>query len=238
MSGGRSSGKGGSAGRTAHRIEARFARWDEFLDARLDVNPAGLFLAGSFDLDVGDDVVAHCSFPDDADGARFAGRVLWRRLRGGSQPGLLPGIGVVLRTSSITAFRRVVEHAEGTAGLAGRKQERFTQTMSIQCVFGRRNPVDVAGEVIDISVSGVAIRVAHRPSVDDPVFLTFDDRLLGTIEAAGFVTWVRGGPPATGTTASVGVELRFTDDVDRNAWERIVGRAKAEARISAKYGDG
>ncbi|MBN1772002.1 MAG: PilZ domain-containing protein [Deltaproteobacteria bacterium] len=228
---------GGSRGgsRNARRLNAPFSSYEEFLEARLDVQPAGLFLAGKFDLEVGEDVVAHCSFPGDADAVRLNGRVLWRRLRGGTDRATRPGLGVLLRTSSLATFRRLVEHAEGRSGLAGRGQERFPARFSATCTFGNRQPVRTAGEVSDVSLHGAAVRVAHRPSVGDPVFVQFDDRLLGRIELSGFVSWVRPLPGIGPNTSSIGVELRFVGDDARQVWERIVGRARAEIRLHTEY---
>ncbi|MBI5499362.1 MAG: PilZ domain-containing protein [Deltaproteobacteria bacterium] len=230
--------KGGNkAGvRDQRHIVAPFANWDDFLGCRLDVMPAGLFLAGAFPVEVGQEIEVRCTFPGDADGVRLGGRVLWRRMRAGSDPNVRAGIGVVLRSTSMTAFRRLVEQAEGRVGLAGRRQERFALRIPVACTFGRRRPLEIAGEISDVSPRGAAVHVAHRPAVGDAVFLRLDDRLLGTIELAGFVTWVRpGGPVANG--AAIGVELQFPRDEDRKAWDRIVGRAKADARLSQDYSD-
>ncbi len=215
------------------RLQFDFPTWGDFLASRLDVEPAGVFLSGSYNVPVGEDAIAHLTFPGDADGVRLAVRVLWRRMRAGSDPSVRAGVGLLVRAPSLAAFRRLVEHAEGTADLAGRLQERFDLHMPVTCTFGRRKPVEASGEVCDVSARGMSARVAHRPSVDDAVFLRLDDPLLGTLELSGFVTWVRGNPRAT--IAAIGVELRFPRDADRTAWERIVGRAKAEARLSTEY---
>jgi Tfp pilus assembly protein PilZ len=232
-----SSGGGGTGSRGPSRIEANFVRWEDFLAARLDVQPGGLFLAGSFDLEVGEEVVAHCSFPGDADGVRLSARVLWRRLRAGSDPSVRAGLGLVLRSSSMQAFRRVVEQAEGKAEMAGRRQERFDLRIPVLCTFGRRNPVEVGGEITDVSARGAAVRVAYRPAVGDALFLRFDDSLLGAVELAGFATWVRPNAGVGLAAAAIGVELQFLRDEDRKTWDRIVGRAKAEARLSTQYSD-
>jgi hypothetical protein len=42
----RAAGGSGTGARNVRRIEASFASWEDFLAARLDVMPAGLFLAG------------------------------------------------------------------------------------------------------------------------------------------------------------------------------------------------
>ncbi|MBI5488268.1 MAG: PilZ domain-containing protein [Deltaproteobacteria bacterium] len=229
------SGGGSKAGsRNRHQIVAPFANWDDFLGCRLDVQPAGLFLAGTFPVEVGEELEVRCTFPGDADGVRLAARVLWRRLRAGSDPNVRAGIGVVLRSTAMTAYRRLLEQAEGRVGLAGRRQERFTLRIPVACTFGRRRPIELAGEISDVSSRGAAVRVAHRPAVGDAVFLRLDDRLLGTIELAGFVTWVRSGGTAA-ANAAIGVELQFSRDDDRKAWDRIVGRAKADARLSQDY---
>lgn len=221
--------------RNVRRLDAPFASYEEFLEARLDVQPAGLFLAGRFDLEVGEDVVVHCSFPGDADAVRLNGRVLWRRLRGGTDRATRPGLGLLLRASSLATFRRLVEHAEGRSGLAGRAQERFPTRCAVSCTFGNRQAVRTAGELSDVSARGAAIRVAHRPSVGDPVFLVLDDRLLGRVELSGFVSWVRPLPGVGPNASSIGVELRFARDDDRQLWERIVGRARAETRLHTEY---
>jgi len=230
---------GGSQGgaRNARRLDAPFSSYEEFLESRLDVQPAGLFLAGKFDLEVGEEVVAHCTFPGDADAVRLNARVLWRRLRGGTDRATRPGVGLLLRASSLPAFRRLVEQAEGRSGLAGRSQERFPARFSVTCTFGNRHPVQAAGEVSDVSAHGAAIRVAHRPSVGDPAFLQLDDRLLGRIELSGFVSWVRPLPGIGPNTSSIGVELRFPGDDVRTLWERVVGRARAETRLRTEYPD-
>ena len=226
-------GEGGASSRTKRRIRFDFPSWGDFLAARLDVQPAGVFLPGSYDLPVGQDLIAHLTFPGDADGVRLSVRVLWRRLRAGSDPSVRAGVGLLVRSPSMTAFRRLVEHAEGTADLTGRRQERFDLHIPVTCTFGRRPPLEVFGEICDVSARGVAARVTHRPSVDDAVFLRLDDPLLGTLELSGFITWVRGNPGSA--TSAIGVELQFPRDEDRKVWERIVGRAKAEARLSTDY---
>jgi Tfp pilus assembly protein PilZ len=226
-------GEDGAGSRAKRRIRFDFPNWDDFLAARLDVQPAGLFVPGSYDLPVGEDAIAHLTFPGDADGVRLSVRVLWRRLRAGSDPSVRAGVGLVVRSASLAAFRRLVEHAEGTAGLKGRRQERFDLHIPVNCTFGRRRPLEVSGEICDVSDRGVSARVAHRPSVDDAVFLRLDDPLLGTLKLSGFVTWVRGN--AGITMSAIGVELQFPRDEDRKRWERIVGRAKAEARLSTEY---
>jgi Tfp pilus assembly protein PilZ len=230
-------GAGASRGgtRNARRLDAPFASPDEFLAACLDVQPAGLFLAGKFDLEVGEDVVLNCTFPGDADAVRLNGRVLWRRLRGGTDRATRPGLGIMLRASSVATFRRLVEHAEGRSGLAGRAQERFPARFAVTCLFGNRQSVRAAGEISDVSVRGAAVRVAHRPSVGDPAFLQFDDRLLGRIELSGFVSWVRPLPGVGPNTSAVGIELRFPRDDARQLWERVVGRARAETRLHTEY---
>jgi Tfp pilus assembly protein PilZ len=230
-----SSGVPTGGARNVRRLDAPFDSYEEFLEACLDVQPAGLFLGGKFDLEVGDDVVVHCSFPGDADAVRLNGRVLWRRLRGGVERATRPGIGLLLRSSSLTTFRRLVEHAEGRTGLAGRAQERFPARFQVTCVFGNRQPIETAGDVSDVSARGAALRVTHRPSVGDPVFLRFDDRLLGRIELSGFVSWVRPLPGLGPNTSSIGVELRFVQDDERQLWERVVGRARAEIRLHTEY---
>jgi len=235
MSSRASSGGGSTGQRGASRIEANFAQWEDFLTARLDVQPAGLFLAGSFDLQVGEEVVAHCSFPGDADGVRLNARVLWRRLRAGSDPNVRAGLGLVLRSSSMVAYRRVVETAEGKTGMAGRRQERFNLRIPVLCSFGRRNPVEVEGEITDVSARGAAVRVAFHPAVGDALFLRIEDSLLGTVELSGFATWVRPNAGIGVAMAAIGVELQFPRDEDRRTWERIVGRAKAETRLSTQY---
>jgi len=228
---------GGSqgGGRNARRLDAPFSSYEEFLESRLDVQPAGLFLAGKFDVEVGEEVIAHCTLPGDADAVRLNARVLWRRLRGGTDRATRPGVGLLLRSSSLPAFRRLVEQAEGRHGLAGRSEERFPARFLVACTFGHRRPVEATGEVSDVSVRGVAIRVAHRPSVGDPAFLRFDDRLLGRIELAGFVSWVRPLPGIGPHTASIGVELRFSEDDARTRWERVVGRARADTRLHTEF---
>jgi len=228
-------GGSGSRSRVSRRIQVHFDTWDQFLSARLDLAPAGLFLPGVFDVEVGDNVLVHCTFPGDADGVRLGARVLWRRLKAGSDPSVRAGLGIVLRSSSLTAYRRLVEQAEGKAGLAGRQQERFDLRIPVECIFGRKNRVEVTGEIADVSTKGAAVRVAHRPSVGDAVFLHLEDQLLGAIELSGFVTWVRAGAGMAAARSSIGVELQFPRDDDRKAWERIVGRAKAEARLSTEY---
>jgi Tfp pilus assembly protein PilZ len=217
--------------RSRNRVEVGYSSWDEFLAHRLDLAPAGLFLAGSFDVEVGEDIEVRCTFPGDADGATLSGRVLWRRLRAGSDLHVRAGIGVVLRSASMAAYRRLIERAEGGGGHKGRRQERFAFRIPASCTFGRRRPIEVEGSISDVSERGLAVTVGHRPSVGDAVFLRVDDRLLGAIDLAGFVSWVR--PAHAGAPgSSIGVELQFPRDDDRHAWERVVARAKAVARES------
>ena len=223
----------GTGTRSRNHVEVGYSSWDEFLAHRLDLAPAGLFVAGSFDVQVGEDLEVRCTFPGDADGVSLSGRVLWRRLRAGSDPHVRAGIGVVLRSASMATYRRLVERAEGGDGRKGRRQERFEFQIPASCTFGRRQPIEVEGMIADVSERGLAVSVGHRPSVGDAVFLRVDDRLLGAIDLAGFVSWVRPGRAAAGGSA-IGVELQFPREDDRRAWERIVARAKAAGRQSDK----
>jgi Tfp pilus assembly protein PilZ len=237
MVAGRSPGAGqGAKGRAQRRLEFAFGGWEEFLAARLDVEPAGLFLPGSYHVGSGEDVVVHLTFPGDADGARLSARVLWRRLRAGSDPSQRAGVGLVIRSRSMTAYRRLVQHAEGRGDLRGRKQERFDLQIPATCTFGRRQPIEVAGEITDVSAGGIALRLPHCPAVDDAVFLRIDDHLLGTVELAGFVSWVRSAGVGA-SSAAIGVSLQFSREEDRKTWQHVVGRAKAEARLSTEYAE-
>jgi hypothetical protein len=103
----------------------------------------------------------------------------------------------------------------------------------VECTLGREESIRVPGQISEVSVRGAGLRLSHRPSVGDTMRLHVDDEHVGPADLLATVSWVRGG--ATGTAVSIGVELEFPRVVDREVWERIVGRARAEARLATEY---
>ncbi len=213
------------------RIDVRFDEPGAFRAAMLDLQPAGLFVAGRYDVHVGDPVVVRCIFPGLPDGIPIRANVLWRRLTAGGDPSSTPGLGLVVRSVSMSSFRKLVDYAEGKLDLPGRKEERFVARYKVRCTVGTRNPVEVAGEMADISLEGAALRIQHRASVGDKLALRVQHGRGDELELDAFVTWVRG----QGAAMLVGVEVQFPRRADLETWERLVARAKAEARLSTEF---
>jgi len=231
-----SHGGGGSApsGRE-RRVDVQFGTPSEFKTAMLAVEPGGLFVPGRYDLQVGDPVTVHCIFPGIPDGVPVRTRVLWRRLSAGRDANVRAGLGLVVRSSSMTTYRKLIEYAEGKATLPGRKEERFPTHIPVQCEIGEKDVVKATGEIADVSVQGAALRIPHRPAVGDRLKLRLTDPKGRDCALEGFVTWIRGTPGNPVAPSLVGVELQFPRRADLESWERIVARARADVRLSTEF---
>jgi Tfp pilus assembly protein PilZ len=221
------------SGAAVRRVEAHFDTWDQFLRARLDLDPAGLFVPGRFAVELGEELVLDCRVPDDRDGVRLACRVMWRRLTPGADASALPGLGLVLKSTAMSTFRKVVERAEGRTAPFARQEARFSMRRPVECTFGRQIPTVVPGEILDVSESGASVRAGHRPSVDDPIVLVVEEP-TGPRPERGRVRWVRSGPRAANAPSVLGLRLEFATDEDRGAWERLVEEARSRRRMATE----
>lgn len=135
-------------------------RREDFLDqAFTSGDLSGMFVPGSFEVNVGDDVDLEVVFVEEHVKFRIRGTVVWRRAKSGGS--LRPGLGVEFAPDDENAANLLVQYASGRdVHLVERDGRRFGCGIKVKVKSGG---VTMVEETDDISEGGAFILT------DDPI---------------------------------------------------------------------
>lgn len=190
-----------------------------------EVTAGGMFVPGELDVGLGEECDVELVFQEEHVRFHIRAVVKWKRTMPGRRA-LPPGVGIEFLASELRTQEQIIRFAEGKESVSHvDRARRWTLQVDVKLTGHPDGPI--VGVTDDISEGGcfVLTDAPIEPGSRVDVKLRAPGTLFGWLTIAGVVTWRRVEPGRTG----VGIELKFDNDRQRRAMERIVEVVKARA---------
>lgn len=189
-----------------------------------EVTAGGMFVPGELDVALGEECDVELVFQEEHVRFHIRAVVKWKRTQAGRRA-LPPGVGLEFFASEARTQEQILRFAKGKESVSHvDRARRWTLQVDVRIAERGRT---VEGVTDDISEGGcfVLTDVPLEPGTRVDVKLRAPGSLFGWLTVPGVVTWRRVQPERTG----VGVELRFDNERQRRAMQKIVNVVKARA---------
>lgn len=183
----------------------------------------GMFVAGELDVSLGEECDVELVFQEEHVRFHIRAVVKWKRTQVGRRS-LPPGVGLEFLPSEKRTQDQIMRFAEGKESVSHVDRPR-RWSLAVDVKVTDQTSRTIAGVTDDISEGGCFVITDAPLVIGRPVEvkLKAPGSLFGWLTIEGVVTWRREQPGRSG----VGIELKFGNERQRRAMQRILEVVKA-----------